>query len=67
MKKVPREKELFRPTLERIRGRADILYPEKLVYTQQEAAKIMGISARKLRERGIQGDVTAEQLALIYS
>ena len=50
---MPREKELYVPTLERIRGRADRIYPDKLLYTQKEAAKIMGCSPDYLRELGI--------------
>ena len=50
---MPREKELYIPTLERIRGRADRIYPDKLLYTQKEAAKIMGCSPDYLRELGV--------------
>lgn len=64
---MPREKELYRDTLERIRGRANELYPDKLAYTQQEAAKIMGLTAYKLRNKGIRGEITAEQLAMFFS
>ncbi len=60
---MPREKELFAPTLERIRKRADELYPDKLLYTQQEAASIMGVSTKTLYRRGLSEFITAEQLA----
>lgn len=46
---MPREKELYVPTLERIRGRADRIYPDKLLYTQKEAAKIMGLCPSRFR------------------
>ena len=35
---MPREKELYSDTLERIRKRADEKFPDKLIYNQQEAA-----------------------------
>lgn len=64
---MPREKELFAVTLERIRKRADELYPEKLVYNQQEAARIMGVSAKTLYRRGLSEFITAEQLARAFA
>ena len=54
-------------TLERIRGRADRIYPDKLLYTQKEAAKIMGCSPDYLRELGIRGLTTCEQLARLFA
>ena len=33
---MPREKELFYPTLERIRSTADRMFPDKIVYKQTE-------------------------------
>ncbi len=64
---MPREKELFLPTLERIRQRADSLYPNKLLYTQQEAAKIMGVSTKTISRRGLSELITAEQLARAFA
>lgn len=64
---MPREKELFLPTLERIRQRADYLYPNKLLYTQQEAAKIMGVSTKTISRRGLSELITAEQLARAFA
>lgn len=64
---MPREKELFAVTLERIRKRADELYPEKLVYSQQEAARIMGVSSKTLYRRGLSEFITAEQLARAFA
>ena len=64
---MPREKELYVPTLERIRGRADRIYTDKLLYTQKEAAKIMGCSPEYLRELGIRGLTTCEQLARLFA
>ena len=64
---MPREKELFLPTLERIRQRADSLYPNKLLYTQQEAAKIMGVSTKTMSRRGLSELITAEQLARAFA
>ena len=64
---MPREKELFLPTLERIRQRADSLYPNKLLYTQQEASKIMGVSTKTISRRGLSELITAEQLARAFA
>ena len=64
---MPREKELFLPTLERIRQRADALYPNKLLYTQQEAAKIMGVSTKTISRRGLSELITAVQLARAFA
>lgn len=60
---MPREKELYEPTLESIRARAKELYPNKLIFGQREAAEIMGVSASTLYRRGLRQDITAEQLA----
>lgn len=64
---MPREKELYRDTLERIRKRADEKFPDKLLYTQQEAAEIMGISTKTLYRRGLGEMITAEQLARAFA
>lgn len=64
---MPREKELYRDTLERIRKRADELYPDKLVYTQKEAAEIIGVSAMTISRRGLKNMITAEQLARAFA
>ena len=64
---MPREKELFLPTLERIRQRADALFANKLLYTQQEAAKIMGVSTKTISRRGLSELITAEQLARAFA
>lgn len=64
---MPREKELFVPTLERIRKRADALYPDKLLYTQREAAVIMGVSTKTISRRGLSEFITAEQLARVFA
>ena len=64
---MPREKELYRDTLERIRKRADEMYPDKLLYTQQEAAKIMGRSTKTISRRGMSDLITTEQLARAFA
>lgn len=64
---MPREKELYRDTLERIRKRADELYPNKLVYNQQQAATIMGVCARSIARKGLNAFITAEQLARAFT
>lgn len=64
---MPREKELYRDTLERIRKRADELYPDKLLYQQKEAAKIMGVCTKTLQNKGLSTLVTAEQLARAFA
>lgn len=64
---MPREKELFEPTLESIRVRAKELYPDKLLFRQEEAAKIMGVSAKTLYRKGLSEFITAEQLARIFA
>lgn len=64
---MSREKELYPDTLERIRRKADELYPNKLVYTQKEASAILGVSTRTLSRRGLKKYITAEQLARCFS
>ncbi|MFR8011227.1 MAG: hypothetical protein ACLU8W_05645 [Clostridia bacterium] len=64
---MPREKELYRDTLERIRKRADELYPDKLLYSQKEAAQIVGVSTKTLYRRGLSEMITAEQLARAFA
>ena len=64
---MPREKELYSDTLERIRKRADEKFPDKLIYNQQEAAQIMGVSVSTLYRNGLHQDITAEQLARAFA
>lgn len=64
---MARKSELFDVTLERIRNRADNLYPQKLLYSQKEAAVIMGVSAKTLSRKGLSNLITAEQLAKAFS
>ena len=64
---MARKSELFDVTLERIRNRADNLYPQKLLYSQKEAAVIMGVSAKTLSRNGLSNLITAEQLAKAFS
>lgn len=64
---MSREKELYHDTLERIRKRADEKFPDKLLYTQQEAAAIMGVCTRTIYCRGLSTLITAEQLARTFS
>lgn len=64
---MPREKELYHDTLERIRKRADEMYPTKLLYTQKEAAAIIGRSTKTLSRRGLSDLITAEQLARAFA
>jgi len=64
---MPREKELYHDTLERIRKRADEIFPNKLLYSQQEASAIMGVSTKTLYRRGLSEMITAEQLARVFA
>ncbi|HCW79905.1 MAG TPA: hypothetical protein DG942_02225 [Ruminococcaceae bacterium] len=64
---MPREKELYEPTLESIRVRAKELYPDKLLLTRTEAAKVMGISVSTLYRHGLGQRITAEQLARTFA
>ena len=65
---MPREKELFYPTLERIRATAHRMFPDKIVYKQEEAAKIMGVSVTTLWRKGLTGgEITCEQLARVFA
>ena len=64
---MKQNKELYQLTLERIRDRADTLYPEKIVYRQKEAAQIMGVSTTELRRAGLKTNITCEQLAKVFS
>ena len=64
---MPREKELYEPTLESIRARAKELYPNKLLFRQQEAAQIMGVCTRTIQSHGLKHFITAEQLARAFA
>lgn len=64
---MKQEQGLYQQTLERIRDRADKLYPDKLLYQQAEAAKIMGVSVETLRRAGLRTRITCEQLAKVFS
>lgn len=64
---MPREKELYQDSLDRIRKRADELYPNKLLYSQKEAAQIVGVSTKTLYRRGLSEMITAEQLARAFA
>ncbi len=64
---MPKEKKLYRDTLERIRKRADELYPQKLLYTQKEASLIMGVCSRSIARKGLNTFITAEQLARAFA
>jgi len=64
---MPREKELYRDTLERIRQRADEKYPDKIIYNQKEAAEIMGLSTKTLYRKGLHDMITTEQLARAFA
>ena len=64
---MPREKEFYHDTLDRIRSHADEKYPNKLLYTQKEAAEIMGISTKTLYRKGLSEMITAEQLARTFA
>ena len=64
---MPKEKPLYRDTLERFRKRADELYPKKTTYNQKEAARLLGRSSSYLSSRGIKGIITCEQLAWFFS
>lgn len=64
---MPREKELYRDTLESFRKRADEKYPDKLIFTQKEAAVLLGVSISTLHRRGLSSLITVEQLARAFS
>ena len=64
---MPKEKELYRDTLERIRTRADQLFPDKLVYSQKEAAQIVGVSPMTISRKGLKNMITAEQIARVFA
>ncbi len=63
---MPKEKELYRDTLERIRKRADELFPTKLIYNQQEAARIMGCHRNTIARHGLKDCITCERLARAF-
>lgn len=64
---MSREKELYRDTLERIRKRADVKFPDKLLLTQKEAAQLMGVSPSTISRHGLSEMITAEQLARAFA
>lgn len=64
---MPREKELYQDTLERFRKRADERFPDKLIYTQKEAAKLLGVSVCTIQRHGLGGNITVEQLARAFA
>lgn len=64
---LPKEKELYQYTLERFRQIADEKSPGKLLFTQKEAAKLLDVTDRTLRNKGLEGSMlTIEQLAWVF-
>lgn len=60
-------KELYPETLERFRQIADEKCPGKALFTQKEAAEVLGVTDRTLRNKGIEGSmITIEQLAWVF-
>ena len=44
------------------------MFPDKIVYKQEEAAKIMGVSVTTLWRKGLTGgEITCEQLARVFA
>lgn len=64
---MPREKELYHDTLERFRKRADEKFPDQLIYTQKQAAEILGVSVKTIQRRGLGADITVEKLARAFA
>ncbi|HJB41853.1 MAG TPA: helix-turn-helix domain-containing protein [Candidatus Gemmiger avicola] len=60
---MPKEPVNYRDTLDRVRARADELYPGKLIYTISEAAKILGVGRSTMYRWGFRKFTTAEQIA----
>lgn len=60
---MPREKENYRDTLERVRERADKLYPEQIVYTTAQVADILGVSRKTAYNWGFRRWSTCEEIA----
>lgn len=63
MSGVPREKETYRDTLERVREKADKLYPDQIIYKTEQVAAILGVSRRTAYNWGFKGWNTCEQIA----
>lgn len=64
---MPREKELYHDTLERFRKRADEKFPDQLIYTQKQAAEILGVSVKTIQRHGLGADITVEKLARAFA
>lgn len=64
---MPREKELYHDTLERFRKRADEKFPDQLIYTQKQAAEILGVSVKTIQRRGLSTDITVEKMARAFA
>lgn len=64
---MPREKELYRDNLEIFTRRALEQFPNKCIFTQKEAAELLGVNVKELRRRNIRFPVTLPELARAFS
>ena len=65
---MPREKELYRDTLDRFRQVADQKRPGKLLFKQGEMAELLEVSPQTLARKGLTGDfITLEQAARTFA
>ena len=64
---MPREKELYRDNLEIFTRRSLERFPNICIFTQKEAAELLGVNVKELRRRNIRFPVTLPELARAFS
>lgn len=58
-----RESENYRDTLEDIRAKADRLFPDKVLFSAPEIARMLGCDRTTIYRRGLKSGMTAPEIA----
>lgn len=58
-----RESENYRDTLDDVRARANRLFPDKVVFSAPDIAKMFGCCVKTVYNRGLTSNMTAAEIA----